>query len=326
MCNLECPSDSKVERIDNYDPIIASTNIVGAIASRRKRAILMRKRESIKIVPGDYIRHRREINDSAIVQKCCECKCDFDKCPEFECPPNEYKVTVSQGSRMPGNCCPTFQCHTERPTCYSIPLNRYFNPFDTWKDGDCTHCECSEFGEIKCEVSSCRPLTCEKKREVKGECCPVCDISDSKFCGVCDVQCPNGFKHDPINNCAICACAKSTPTTKRTAVSVGIGNLDACFFIFNQSTILQLHSIQYILACKLRKHKIIIVFFSFSSVPYSQKKLWIVQTISWRQLKYGARNRAPIRIWMWILSIVQIHRRPNQSTMPTIGTFICPLY
>lgn len=219
VCNLECPSDSKVERIDNYDPIISSINIIGAMSSRRKRAILMRKRESIKIVPGDYNRHRREINDSTVaVQKCCECKCDFSKCSDLECPANEYKMIVSQGSRVPGRCCPTYQCTTQRPTCYSIHLKRHFDPLETWREDDCTHCECTEIGEPKCEISSCRPLVCEKKRTVEGECCPVCDISDRKFCEDCEIQCPNGFVHDTVNNCAMCACAKSTPTTKRTTV------------------------------------------------------------------------------------------------------------
>lgn len=236
VCDLKCPSDSKVLQIYGYDP----NNLVVThpseapiseeiITSKRKRAIKTRKRESIKIVPGHYIRHRREINDSlaAIQKMCCECKCDFTICPDHKdhkCPPNEYKITISQGTQTPGNCCPKFSCSTQKPTCYSHNLKQQFNPMDHWKDDACTHCECSETGETNCETPICKPLSCEKKHTIDGECCPVCDISDSKFCEPdCDIHCRNGFEHDTERNCAICACAKTTPTTKKTTIFVESG-------------------------------------------------------------------------------------------------------
>lgn len=253
VCDLKCPLDSKVERIDNYDPIILTVNatetpsptlspIHEAITMKRKRAILTRQRESIKIVPGDYIRRRRDANNdtstsstsisttslpSLAAQKCCECKCDFIKCPEFKCPPGEYKLTISQATQIPGNCCAKYKCTTEKPTCHSLNLHRQFNALEQWAEDACTHCECTETGETNCETSICKPLNCEKKRTIEGECCPVCDISDSKFCEpdiICDRACRNGFEYDPVRDCALCACAKSnTTTTKQTTIAMESG-------------------------------------------------------------------------------------------------------
>ncbi|XP_055316795.1 uncharacterized protein LOC129576165 [Sitodiplosis mosellana] len=233
VCDLQCPSDSKVVRIDNYDSILLAMNATEApppqplheaITLKRKRAILTRRRESIKIVPGDYIRRRRDANNDtslavATAQKCCECKCDFDKCPEFKCPPNTYKMTVAQASQVPGSCCAKYRCTTEKPTCYSHNLRRHINALEQWSEDPCTHCTCTETGETSCEASICKSLNCEKRRTIEGECCQVCDISDSKFCEPeieCDRQCRNGFEHDPVRGCAICTCAKSNATTTTT--------------------------------------------------------------------------------------------------------------
>lgn len=243
VCDLKCPSDSKVVRIDSYDSIILAVNVTDApplheaIASKRKRAILTRRRESIKIVPGDYIRRRRDANNNTLLaaQKCCECKCDYVKCPEFKCPPNEFKVAISQATQMPGSCCTKYRCTTEKPTCFSRNLQRQINALEKWDEDACTHCECTETGQQNCETSVCKPLNCEKKQTIAGECCPVCDISDSKFCEPeidCERHCQYGFEYDPVRDCAICQCAKSKSTTttttttttiKQTTVSIGSG-------------------------------------------------------------------------------------------------------
>lgn len=251
VCDLKCPSDSKVERIDNYDPIILAVNVTEAppppireaIKSKRKRAVPIRPRESIKIVPGVFSRRRRDTNDTlTLAQKCCECKCDFIKCPEFKCPANQYKITIAQATQQPGNCCAKYRCDNEKPTCYSHNLRRHINAQEQWFEDACTHCECTETGETSCEASICKPLNCEKKRTIEGECCPVCDISDSKFCEPeieCDRHCRNGFEYDPVRDCAICTCAKSKPisttkmttttmmttTTKQMIVDMGLGKI-----------------------------------------------------------------------------------------------------
>lgn len=244
VCDLNCPSDSKMTPIYSYDPINLAAHATDTtvqphhsdddvvVASKRKRSISS-KRTRIVGINDRIIRQRRNASDTLaaaadIMQKCCECKCDFNKCPEFKCPPTEYKITIVQGTRIPGSCCTKFACTTQKPTCFSHNLAKHFNPSDQWKDDACTHCECTETGETNCETPICKPLSCEKKRTIEGECCPVCDISDSKFCETdleCDRHCRNGYEYDQVRHCAICACAKSTSTmltTKKTTTTVSM--------------------------------------------------------------------------------------------------------
>lgn len=251
VCDLNCPADSKVVRIDSYDQIILVANASEVppllaepvVSPKRKRAILARGRASIALVPNVSVRRRRDANDSlTTAQKCCECKCDFSKCPDFKCPPNQYKLTVAQATKVPGSCCAKFECTTQKPTCYSQNLQKHFDGLEQWKEDACTHCECSETGEANCETPICKALSCEKKRYIEGECCPVCDISDSKFCEPdidCDRHCRNGFERDPVRDCAICTCAKSTAkTTQKTTIPKGSGELEYQFVdTFDSSTI-----------------------------------------------------------------------------------------
>lgn len=256
VCDLDCPSDSKVTPIFSYEPINLVAHATDttqqeqqqhhgdddvAVSSKRKRSI-----SSKRTVDGSndrIIRHRRNVSDTMaatvdIMQKCCECKCEFNKCPEFKCPPTEYKITIIQGTKIPGSCCTKFSCTTLKPTCYSHNLGKHFNPSDQWKDDACTHCECTETGETNCESPICKPLSCEKKRTIEGECCPVCDISDSKFCETdfdCDLHCRNGYEYDHVRHCAICACAKATTTmlttkkmTPTTTVPIESGTANVC--------------------------------------------------------------------------------------------------
>lgn len=255
ICDLKCPSDSKVVRRDdnlNIDTTISNsaTNVTRpsnediieqSVLQREKRAIplrFQRRRENIKITPGGYIRRRRrrDLNDTMpltttivnrIVDECCssdriQCKCDLIKCPDIQCAPNEYKTTMLPGTRQPGHCCPKIVCAAQKPTCFSHNLKRHFNIGDRWEEDPCTSCECSETGESNCQASVCKALSCEKQQIIPGQCCPVCDTSDSKFCQsdeYCDLHCRNGFERDPILDCNICRCAKLisvTTTPSRT--------------------------------------------------------------------------------------------------------------
>lgn len=261
VCDLTCPSDSKATRIFSYDPINLVTHTMDAVqhrsddviavaaaaapataAMKRKRSISsMQPASGDSATSGDHsVSHQRNVNDTlAAIRKCCECKCDFNKCPEFKCPPTEYKITITQGTRIPGSCCTKFSCTTHKPTCYSHNLAQHFNPSEQWKDDACTQCECTETGETNCETPICKPLSCEKKHTIDGECCPVCDISDSKFCEPdieCDRHCRNGYEHDPVRNCAICVCAKAAVhTTKKTTATTESGEgefgLFDCLFV-----------------------------------------------------------------------------------------------
>lgn len=213
-------------RIDNYDSAIIATtenetSHTTTTTNRRKRSI--EKDATVNINFNEVIRERRDVNNSiTTISDCCEpdriqCKCDFTRCQELECPSNEYKRIHSPATKIPGKCCPEYVCTAQKPVCYSQNLKRYFNQLEKWDDDACTSCECSENGEKHCEISHCRPLNCEKKQHIDGQCCPVCDISDSKFCQpaeLCDIHCLNGFLHDSIQNCSLCRCAPSIESTK----------------------------------------------------------------------------------------------------------------
>lgn len=258
VCDLKCPSDSKlVRRIDNLniDTIISDSAInvtrpsneeinEQSVLTREKRAIplrFQRRRENIKITPGGYIRRRRDLNGSIPstttttttivnqikIDECCtsdriECKCDLTKCPDIQCASNEYKTTMLPRTRTPGHCCPKIVCATQKPTCFSHNLKRHFNIGDRWEEDPCTSCECSETGESNCQASVCKALSCEKQQIIPGQCCPVCDTSDSKFCQsdeYCDLHCRNGFERDPILDCNICRCAKMILITTTNSAS-----------------------------------------------------------------------------------------------------------
>lgn len=247
-CDLQCPPDSVLIKIDSFDDAIksttssddvaASTIAPGAISeqigssTKVKRALGPFKRpEAIQIVPVDLIRRRRDtdddepissnyrIIDEKRVRECCEkkvqCKCDFNRCQEPLCGEHEYKTLIHAGSKTPGSCCPHFSCSSQKPLCYSSNLKHHFAVNETWKEDDCTACVCSKTGESQCTSPLCKPLTCEKRIHIKGECCEVCDTSNSKYCvgdEDCDLHCLHGFEIDQSSGCTICRCAKTTTT------------------------------------------------------------------------------------------------------------------
>lgn len=162
----------------------------------------------------DNIRHQ---DNSNATDRCCDanriqCKCDFSRCQMIECPPGQFKQILTQATKIPGKCCARHVCSPNRPVCYSENLKRTFNAMEKWEEDACTHCECNEMGEKHCEVSHCKPLNCEDKQYIDGECCPVCDISNSRFCApdkVCDIHCLN-YMFDASRNCTLCRCATAS--------------------------------------------------------------------------------------------------------------------
>lgn len=220
-------------------PPVENVNLPDASGAKVKRAIasLKRRRESIQITPGGYIRRRRQTEQYWVKFRtpedvhranCCEisaikhCKCNYSTCKDIECEHEESKILVLSDSNVPGHCCPIYTCSTQRPTCFSSNLKRHFLVNETWNDDDCTHCECGDKGDIRCQTSVCKAISCEKKIRKPGQCCPECDFSNSKYCvgdEDCDIHCRNGFDTDPTNGCTICRCAKLTTTTTTTASS-----------------------------------------------------------------------------------------------------------
>lgn len=140
----------------------------------------------------------------------CVCKeiCDVPSCQNTSL----VLVEVKPRSNIPGECCAQFDCaikpnctevidtksywlidcqicqcfagqtichrscdEIRRPpnNCLSENLKRSFSHGETWKEDECTQCECKN-GENKCLTSFCRPIHCHNKIKVQGECCPIC--------------------------------------------------------------------------------------------------------------------------------------------------------
>lgn len=246
-CDQWCPMDSELIHLGSALtpttwPPIENADLTG---TKRKRAVQSRKREPIRITPGDFNEQRRrrrelETNDFGTLVEyettegkaraiCCakiavdRCKCNYSTCKDVECEPHESKILMQSDSNVPGHCCPAYICSSHRPSCYSTTLKRHFLVNETWNDDDCTHCECGEKGDVRCRSSVCKAISCEKKIKKTGQCCPECDFSDSKYCvgdQDCDIHCRNGFDTDPVTGCTICRCAKSTTTTTTTTSTI----------------------------------------------------------------------------------------------------------
>lgn len=186
-----------------------------------------RKRTLNKSV-GDTLdqTQQNDHHNNATMDKCCEssrirCQCDFARCQVMECPPEQYVHVVEPATKIPGRCCTKYGCSTNRPVCYSENLRRYFNALSKWNEDECTQCECSEMGETQCQVSHCKPLNCEDKQFIDGQCCPICDISNSKFCApnkLCEIHCLN-YVYDEAQNCTVCRCAASPKQTNGTTTA-----------------------------------------------------------------------------------------------------------
>lgn len=193
-----------------------------------------KRRESIKIVPVGYIHKRStdELNHTSnkYLIECCiqnQCTCS-SSCIQPNCTTDQMLVLENKSNNLPGNCCPIYKCypiqhddqHHQQSTCYSISKQGHFLNGEIWMEDDCTRCEC-ENGQPNCRSSVCKPINCDKKIYNHGECCPVCDLSNSKYCTGqedCDIVCRNGYDID-ITGCTICKCAKHLTTIISTTPS-----------------------------------------------------------------------------------------------------------
>lgn len=54
-----------------------------------------------------------------------------------------------------------------------LPENQFFPSGASWKDDDCTSCQCNN-GLISCFHQSCPPAECDKPVLRKGQCCASC--------------------------------------------------------------------------------------------------------------------------------------------------------
>jgi von Willebrand factor type C domain len=190
--------------------------------SRQRRAVAYKRHESIKIVPGGDHIHKRSIpeglaelnfnrTETEEQVKCCPrrvCVCLSTTC-NLNCQPPSVLVDDTANS-TPGKCCESFKCvqpdHCEHN-------NRIYANGTQWKEQDsCIECECVN-GKATCSTSLCKPLSCLKKKQVPGECCPVCDYANTNFCvgdEWCDKVCKHGYRRSEAG-CSLCKCAREQP-------------------------------------------------------------------------------------------------------------------
>lgn len=206
--------------IENFAASTNDEHSTVAHASRRKRSA-----NKLQQIHGADTTdpHVRPQDKSNVTERCCEqnrirCKCDFSRCQMIECPANQFLHILSQATKIPGKCCAHYACHPYSPVCFSEYRQRYYNRLDEWEEDPCTQCKCNEMGEKRCEVSHCKPLNCEDKQYIDGQCCPICDTSNSRFCApdkVCDIHCKN-YMFDESRNCTLCRCATAATTNTTT--------------------------------------------------------------------------------------------------------------
>lgn len=238
--DITCPSDSSQREIlpifdqksENHTqepppppPTTTTTTNDQPINTKSKRSILFETHEPIQIVPGPYKQKRSISSDEQIDNKeaalieCCIqklCICDT-RCTQPKCRNDQTLVLEREGLPIPGSCCPVYKCvHVTRPalSCYSSEKRKHYHHGDTWKEGDCSTCHCDEQGKKHCVMSLCKTLFCEKQINIPGECCPMCDHTNSEFCAGhehCDIICRVGYEND-TSGCRKCKCVTDRPT------------------------------------------------------------------------------------------------------------------
>lgn len=137
--------------------------------------------------------------------------------PSENQPSTEPTVPSTEPIRTTSPTSPTSP--PEPATCYSQNHDRHFSRNSTWNEDDCTRCICDESGLPICHSSICKPKNCAKQIIIPGQCCPVCDLRDSKYCAGhsdCAIVCRYGLDVNPVTGCQICKCARNWPPSVET--------------------------------------------------------------------------------------------------------------
>lgn len=118
---------------------------------------------------------------------------------------------------------------SEPAGCYSSNHDRHYARNATWNEDDCTRCMCAANGTPICHSSVCKPKNCAKLIRLPGQCCPVCDLRDSKYCAGqsdCGIVCRYGLDVNPITGCQVCKC-KSWPPSQTSVQPPAYPEIDA---------------------------------------------------------------------------------------------------
>lgn len=98
-------------------------------------------------------------------------------------------------------------------SCFTINRHDPYLNGAQWNEGDCTNCTCLN-GNIKCQSSWCKAVTCPTSVKRPGECCDICE----GFCEgheYCDQHCIS-YVNDTALNCMRCECNPRESTTTTT--------------------------------------------------------------------------------------------------------------
>lgn len=267
---LECPSDSELkssithslededDENDNFfdktmlEELFPSSQLPATTVTPhvlQKRSLQHRRREAIKIVPGDYRsfepqffkyhnhhqanrKWKRDLvmgvqpHSEEDIKKCCpEFQCVCQTCPSVpKCEKNHVAAVVEEGHGLPGSCCPKYECVPEFQ-CGDVD-----RPKTTYWKNECLKCDCfgrEELCKKLCEVDEGQSgLNCFsdylRSPKMNGdtwledEDCKVCTCVDGEnqceesFCRATD--CENPIKV-PGKCCKICPEVTTTSTT-----------------------------------------------------------------------------------------------------------------
>ncbi|XP_055856737.1 cysteine-rich motor neuron 1 protein-like [Episyrphus balteatus] len=164
-------ADGMIEELFSSSMLPTTTQLPHIL---QKRSLQHRRREAIKIVPGDYRSfepeffkyhnhhqpHRKWKRDlimgaqphsEAEIKKCCpEFQCVCQTCPNApKCEKEHVAIIVEEGHRLPGSCCPKYECVPEMEcSAVSQPKTSY------WRN-ECLKCDCyggHELCQQLCEV------------------------------------------------------------------------------------------------------------------------------------------------------------------------------
>ncbi|CAH3147100.1 unnamed protein product [Pocillopora meandrina] len=82
---------------------------------------------------------------------------------------------------------PTKRPQVGKAKCHDSPSNKLYGEDETWEPNDCTVCVCRN-GTSECLATVCRHPDCKDPFYIRGQCCPVCPLTDSTTSGHTDAD------------------------------------------------------------------------------------------------------------------------------------------
>lgn len=157
------------------------------------------------------------------VDDCTRCVCHNGHvlCSTQECPPLPCASPV-RGSGQCCGTCPEDETESSGPvglTPCVLPENQFVPSGTSWKDDDCTSCQCNN-GDITCYHETCPPANCDKPVLRKGQCCATCiDAPTVAVCEYADEVYVDGNTWY-ASACVTCTCSGGSISCTEVACAV----------------------------------------------------------------------------------------------------------